>query len=72
MKMYEGVDIYINVFLTWALVRGEWPFSRPGRSTTDKRERDTVTPWRGGWVGPGIGLDNVERRKILLLQGLEL
>jgi hypothetical protein len=24
MKTYGGMDIYIHVFLTWALVGGEW------------------------------------------------
>jgi hypothetical protein len=28
--------------------------------------------WIGGWVGPRVGLDDVERRKTLLLLGLEL
>jgi hypothetical protein len=26
----------------------------------------------GGWVGPNTGLDDVERRKTLILLGLEL
>jgi hypothetical protein len=30
------------------------------------------TYWIGGWVGPKTGLDDVERRKILPLPGLEL
>jgi hypothetical protein len=30
------------------------------------------TLWIGGWVGPRTGLDDVERRKILPLPGLEL
>jgi hypothetical protein len=28
--------------------------------------------WIRGWVGPRAGLDDVERRKILLLSGVEL
>jgi hypothetical protein len=31
MKEYEGEDVKIQVFLTSALVRGEWSVSRPGR-----------------------------------------
>jgi hypothetical protein len=31
MKAYRGLQIYI--FLTWALVGGEWSASRPGRFT---------------------------------------
>jgi hypothetical protein len=37
MKMYGGMDVYIHVFLTSALVGGEWSPSRPGRSTSEKK-----------------------------------
>jgi hypothetical protein len=30
------------------------------------------THWTGGWVGPRTGLDDVEKRKFLILPGLEL
>jgi hypothetical protein len=33
MKTYEGVDVYIHIFLTSALVGGEWSASHPGRFT---------------------------------------
>jgi hypothetical protein len=33
MKMYEGVDVEIHVFLASALVGAEWSASRPGRCT---------------------------------------
>jgi hypothetical protein len=33
MKMYEGVDVKINIFLTSALVEGEWSASCPGSFT---------------------------------------
>jgi hypothetical protein len=33
MKAYGGVDAYIHIFLTSALVGGEWSASRPGRFT---------------------------------------
>jgi hypothetical protein len=39
MKMYEGGNIETLVFLTTALVGGEWSASRPGRFTTKK------SPW---------------------------
>jgi hypothetical protein len=29
MKAYEGVDVYIHIFLTSALAEGEWSASRP-------------------------------------------
>jgi hypothetical protein len=54
-----GVDMYIHVFLTSALVGGEWPASRPGRFTP--RERAPGTCCIGGWVGPRTGLDSVQK-----------
>jgi hypothetical protein len=36
------------------------------------RERVPGTNWIGGWVGPISGLDDVEKRKLLSLPGLEL
>jgi hypothetical protein len=56
--------------LTAALVGGEWSASYPGRSTPG--ERATGTHWVGGWVDPRAGLDDVEKRKFLILPGLEL
>jgi hypothetical protein len=70
MKAYGGVDAEIHIFLTSALVGGEWSASRPSRFTP--RERTPNTHWIGGWVGPRAGLDNVEKRKFLTLPGLEL
>jgi hypothetical protein len=68
MKAYGGVDVQIHIFLTLALVGGEWSASRPGRFTPG--ERAPGTHWIGGWVDPRDGLDNVERRKFLTLPGL--
>jgi hypothetical protein len=70
MKTYVGVDVQIHVFLTSALVGGGWSVTRPDRFTA--RERGPGTHWTGGWVGPRNGLDDVERRQISLLPGLEL
>jgi hypothetical protein len=36
MKAYGGVDVYAHVFLTSALVGGEWSTSCPGRYTPGK------------------------------------
>jgi hypothetical protein len=36
------------------------------------REKSPGTHWKGGWVGPRNGLDDVERWKTLPLPGLEL
>jgi hypothetical protein len=68
MKTYGGLDVYIHVFLTSALVGGDWSDSRPGRFT--RGERAPGTHCIGGWVDPRAGLDDVEMRKILTLQGL--
>jgi hypothetical protein len=54
MKAYGGVDVYILIFLTLALVGGEWSGSLPGRFTPG-------THWIGGWVDPRAGLDDVEK-----------
>jgi hypothetical protein len=57
MKTYGGVDVYTHVFLTSALLGGEWSASFPGRFTPG--ERAPGTSWIGGWVGPRAGLDDV-------------
>jgi hypothetical protein len=51
--------------LILALVGGEWSASRPGRFTPGIN-------WLEGWVDPRTGLDDVEKRKLLTLAGLEL
>jgi hypothetical protein len=48
MKAYGGVDVWIHVFLTSALVGGEWSASHPGRFIPG--ERAPGTHWIGGWV----------------------
>jgi hypothetical protein len=63
METYGGLDVYIHVFLTSALVGGECSASRPGRFTPV--EKSHRTHWIGGWAGPGTGMDDVEIRKIL-------
>jgi hypothetical protein len=70
MKAYGVVDVQIHVFLTSALVGGEWSDSRPGRFTI--REITTGTHWIGGWVGPRAGLDDMDKWKLLPSPGLEL
>jgi hypothetical protein len=70
MEAYEGVDVYTHVFLTLALVGGEWSASRPGRFTPE--ERASGTHWIGGWVDPRTDMDDMENRKFLTLPGLEL
>jgi hypothetical protein len=70
MKAYRGVDVQIHIFLTSALVGGEWSASRLGRFTP--RERAPGTHWIRGWVDPRPGLDDADKRKFLTLLGLEL
>jgi hypothetical protein len=55
----------MHVFLTSALVGGEWPASRPGHLTPG-------THWIGGWVDSRAGLDDVEKRKFMTVPGLKL
>jgi hypothetical protein len=62
--------MYIHIFLTSALVGGEWWPSRPGRFTPG--ERASGTHWLGGWVDLRAGLDDLEKRQFLTLPGLEL
>jgi hypothetical protein len=64
-----GVDVQSHIFLTSALIGGEWSASRPCRFTPGERAPDTH--WIG-WVGSRSGLDAVEKRKFLTLPGLEL
>jgi hypothetical protein len=58
MKTYGGMDVWIHVFLTSALVGGEWSAQRP-------RRKSRITNWKGGWVRPRTGVDAVEKRIIL-------
>jgi hypothetical protein len=54
MKMYGGMDVYIQVFLTSAIVGGEW-------SASPQAERVPITHWIGGWVDPRAGLVDMEK-----------
>jgi hypothetical protein len=70
MKTYGEVDVQIHICLTSALVGDEWSASRPGCFTPG--ERATGNHYIRGWVDPRGGLDDLEKRKFLTLQGLEL
>jgi hypothetical protein len=65
-----GGDVYIHILLTLTLAGGGWSASRPGRFTP--AEGASSTHWIGGWVDPRAGLDDLEKRKFLTLQGLKL
>jgi hypothetical protein len=70
MKTYGGVDVWIHIVLTSALVGGEWSALRPGRFTPGERAPGTHSI--GGWVDPRAGLDDMEKRKSLTTPRLEL
>jgi hypothetical protein len=50
MKAYGGMDVQIHVFLTLALVKGQWLTLRPKALSPKERTHDTH--WIGGWMGP--------------------
>jgi hypothetical protein len=56
--------------MTSTLVGSEWLALRPGRFTPG--ERGPGTHWIGGWVGPRGDLNDVQKRKFLIVPGLEL
>jgi hypothetical protein len=58
MKAYGGVDVLIHIFMTSALVGGEWSASRTYLFTPGEKAPGTHSI--GGWVGPRAGLDDVE------------
>jgi hypothetical protein len=62
MKAYGGVDVKIYIFLTTALVGGEWSASLPGRFTPEERAPRYGLDKR--LDGPRAGLDDMERRTI--------
>jgi hypothetical protein len=70
MNTYWGMDVQIHIFYNSALVGGERSASRPCRLIPE--ERAPGTHCIGGWAGPRFGLDDVENRRFLTLQGLEL
>jgi hypothetical protein len=65
MKVYRGVDVETHIFLTSALAGGEWSASRPGHFTPGIH-------LIGGCVDPRADLEDVEKRKLFTLPGLEL
>jgi hypothetical protein len=70
MKAYGGVNVETHIILIFALVGCNWSASRLCRFTPG--ERTPGTHWIGSWVGPRAGMDDVEKRKLSILQGLEV
>jgi hypothetical protein len=68
MKKYGRVDVYIHIFLTSALLGGEWSASRSCRFTPG--ERAPRTYYIVGWVDPRAGLEDV--KKILYPTGTRI
>jgi hypothetical protein len=59
MKAYGGVDVWIHIFFTFALVGGEWSASLPCRFTLG--ERAPGTHWIGvGQTGSGVHPTSVD------------
>jgi hypothetical protein len=68
MRVYGGVDVLVHILLIPALTGGKRSAARsftPGESASG-------THWIGGWVRLRAGLDDVEKRKFLILPGLAL
>jgi hypothetical protein len=53
---------YNSKILTYVLDGGEWSDSRPGSFAPG--ERALGTHWIGGYVGPRVGVEAMEKRKI--------
>jgi hypothetical protein len=53
----------MKAFFPWTLNVAEWSVPLPGHFTPEEVAPDTL--WRRGWVGPRVGLDVVDKRKIL-------
>jgi hypothetical protein len=70
MKAYGGVDVYIHVFVTWALVGGEWSASRLATLLLWKESPVSIGQ-EAGWVSEPV-LMTWRRENFLTLQELKL
>jgi hypothetical protein len=61
IKVYGGVGVQIHILLTLALVGSFTP--KPTAPNTH---------WKGGWVGPRSSLDDMQKKKFMAVQGIEL
>jgi hypothetical protein len=59
------MEAYGGAIFTSALFGGEWLASRPDHFTPEERVHGTH--WVGGWVGPSVSLEEVEKIKFLTL-----
>jgi hypothetical protein len=60
MKAYGGMYVHTQVFLTQALVGGEWSASRPSRFTRDERALPLPIEYEVMWA-PRAGVDDIEK-----------
>jgi hypothetical protein len=70
VKTHGRADVQTTFFLTSALVECERLASRLGSFNPQKISPGTH--WIGGWVIPRAGLDDMEKRIFLTLEGLEV
>jgi hypothetical protein len=59
MKAYGRVDVEVHVLFTSAIVGGVWSATRP--TVLPPWVINTCTHWIRCWVGPGIGLEDMEK-----------
>jgi hypothetical protein len=69
MKAYGGVDVFIHIFVTSALAVGEWSASRPCRFNHE--EKAPGTHCIESWVDPRPDLDDMEKRTVFTLSGIQ-
>jgi hypothetical protein len=69
MKACGGVDVYSRIFLTMTIVECEW--SVHSSVALPPGERTPCFHWIGVCVGSSAGLNDVEKRILLTLPGLE-
>ena len=70
MKACGGEEVLLHAFLISALHGEERTNSNPRHRTS--RDRVPCTYWRGEGVGAAARLDDLEKKYVVLLSGIEL
>jgi len=60
--MKAGAEVYLSLFLAWALYGGQRPTSRPDHLIPNGRAAGNL--WTGGWNNPTADLDISGNSKI--------